>query len=152
MDVITEHRPRSLPEEWLGLDWNVDTEDEIETAIRFFPMVLKENLHSTLAVLSPIQLLLAQEQTVSFVPIFAKLLTEAGNFLERQFVVKYGLRNILELLMTNCFPKIVFGYCYESRIYGFLYVRALNIMFGMIAKLGTHFPTWLLHFYHLHSW
>ncbi len=108
-DVITEHRPRSLPKEWLGLDWNVDTEDEIETAIRFFPMVLTEYLHSTLAVLSPIQLLLAQEQTVSFVPIFAKLLIEAGNFLERQFVVKYGLRNILELLMTNGFPKIVFG-------------------------------------------
>ena len=109
-DIVAEHRPRILPEEWLGLDWNVDTEDEIETAIRFFPMVLTEYLHSTLAILSPIQLLLAQEQTVSFVPIFARLLTEAGNFLERQFVVKYGLRNILELLMTNCFPKIVFGY------------------------------------------
>ncbi len=109
-DIVAEHRTRILPEEWLGLDWNVDTEDEIEAAIRFFPLVLTEYLHSTLAILSPIQLLLAREQTVSFVPILAQLLTEAGNFLERQFVVKYGLRNILELLMTNCFPKIVFGY------------------------------------------
>ena len=98
-----------LSGEWLGLDSDIDTEDQAEIAIRFFPMILTEHLQLSYAILGPIQLLLSREIAVSFVPLLAKLLTEAGEFLERQAVVKVGLRNIFELLLTNSFPQLVVG-------------------------------------------
>lgn len=111
-DAIANNRNElqlDLSGEWLGLDSDVDTEDQAEIAIRFFPMILSEHLQLSYAFLGPIQLLLSREKAVSFVPLLAKLMTEAGEFLERQAIEKIGLRNIFELLLTNCFPQLVVG-------------------------------------------
>ncbi len=103
------HERLIISGEWLGLDKDIDTEDQAEIAIRFFPMVLTEHLQLPYAILNPIQLLLSKEKAVSFAPLLAKLLTEAGEYLQRQAIVRVGLRKIFELLLTNYFARVVNG-------------------------------------------
>jgi len=66
-----------------GLDAAVDTEEEVELAIRFFPELLKEQYSQTstesfLYLARPIHMLLTFHRAVSFVPLFLRLGEEMG--------------------------------------------------------------------------
>jgi len=70
-----------LSEGWHGLDSNIDTEEEAELAIRFFPNVLTERLAPTRFTtfsVTPIHMFFSKAKAISFVPLFVKLCVELG--------------------------------------------------------------------------
>lgn len=72
---------------WHGLDSDVDTEDEAELAIRFFPCILNEEYNSQSSSMrgaQPIYILMTCSKAISFVPLLAELGTELGRFTEKQ--------------------------------------------------------------------
>lgn len=72
---------------WHGLDSDVDTEEEAELAIRFFPGILNEEYESQSSSMrgsQPIYILTIYSKALSFVPLLAELGTELGRFTEKQ--------------------------------------------------------------------
>jgi hypothetical protein len=93
--------------QWHGLDSDVDTEEEAELAIRFFPGVMTEELSRNILgpgmhiqVFRPIHLLLTSSKAVSFVPLFLKLDVDRGG--RRPLFFHQG---ILLQLLVNRYPK-----------------------------------------------
>jgi hypothetical protein len=79
--IVNDGEELELSEGWHGLDSDVDTEEEVELAIRFFPIVLTERLSlscSTSFSVVPILMLFSNAKAVSFVPLFVKLCVELG--------------------------------------------------------------------------
>jgi hypothetical protein len=83
---------------WHGLNCDVDTEQEAEVAIRFFPKILSESREasplSSLNGCYPIYMLLVCSRALPFVPLFAELGAELGRF-------KIGERGGLTSFMKN---------------------------------------------------
>ena len=77
-----------LPSDWWhGLDFDVDTEEEAELAIRFFPNVLTEAYRSQSSSMRgshPIYILMTSSKALSFVPLLAELGADLGLFTEKQ--------------------------------------------------------------------
>jgi len=72
---------------WHGLDFDVDTEEEAELAIRFFPSVLTEEYRSQSSSMRgshPIYILMTSSKALSFVPLLAELGADLGLFTEKQ--------------------------------------------------------------------
>ena len=100
-----------LSVQWHGLNSDIDTEDEAELAIRFFPRVLTEELSTDILgpgmhiqVFRPIHLLITSPKAVSFVPLFLKLDADRGG--RRPLFFHQG---ILLQLLVNRYPKNLFG-------------------------------------------
>jgi hypothetical protein len=74
---IPEGPNHDVREQWHGLDSDVDTEEEVELLIRFFPSILTESdgVHSGCLVgpVTPMLLLFTEAKAVSFLPLFLKL-------------------------------------------------------------------------------
>lgn len=77
-----------LPSDWWrGLDFEVDTEEEAELAIRFFPNVLTEEYTSQSSSMRgshPIYILMTSSKALPFVPLLAELGVDLGLFTEKQ--------------------------------------------------------------------
>ena len=89
-----------------GLDCDRDTEEEIETAIRLFPQVLRQytcthNSRSSRPY-PPIYAQLAYLKSASFIPLLAKLGIELNQFQkEERGGLIYGHWNVLRSLVNN---------------------------------------------------
>jgi hypothetical protein len=66
--------------DYLGLDSDRDTKEQVETAIRFFPEVLSRTFTRETTKYYPIQLLAQTVKAVSFVPLVARVALELGVF------------------------------------------------------------------------
>jgi hypothetical protein len=85
------------------LDQDVDTEDEAEIAIRFFPSVLTE--------ISPILNLLSSTKSISFVPLFMKLGLELvrdewPDFHYKSMRLRYSWPLVMRLLCNNSYRGV----------------------------------------------
>ena len=82
-----------------GLDRGRDTQEEIETAIRFFPQVLCEKYWGTYP---PVYAQLAYFKSVPFIPLLAKLGIELNQFqTEERGGLLYRKWNVLRSLVNN---------------------------------------------------
>eukprot|EP00592_Proboscia_alata_P021389 CAMPEP_0194422896 /NCGR_PEP_ID=MMETSP0176-20130528/22231_1 /TAXON_ID=216777 /ORGANISM="Proboscia alata, Strain PI-D3" /LENGTH=387 /DNA_ID=CAMNT_0039231907 /DNA_START=65 /DNA_END=1225 /DNA_ORIENTATION=- len=97
-----DREENNLSEEWHGLDSDIDTEEEVELAIRFFPSLMTDcdiigNIRFSCLVgpVTPILLLIRKVNTVSFLPLFLKLCWE--------FDQDPGMVNFLDLLFVPGF-------------------------------------------------
>jgi len=87
---------------WYGLDRDIDTEEEVEVAIRFFPEMLNEKFSRTSSLIGcyPIYMLLMCSKALSFIPLFAELGIELGRFKEKE-------RGGLICFMKNVFFHLI---------------------------------------------
>ena len=81
---------------WHGPDSDVDTEEEIEVAIRFFPKVLNAKFFEPFSPLNgccPLYMMLKCSKAMTFIPLLAELGAELGRFSEKQ---RGGLTRLLQ--------------------------------------------------------
>ena len=118
--------------EWHGLDSEIDTEDQVEVALRLFPSLLKEPvlvempgddafLSSTgiMNALSPTHVLLTRAKTIFFAPLFLKMNKELddnvnlGTYFFCKLLLVPGQKTFRELFGKN-YTRLAFSGQEES--------------------------------------
>lgn len=140
---LVHNEELNLPVEWHGLDRGVDTEEEVETAIRFFPWICSEtnvkrppNLSILYA--RPIHFLLSYSKTVSFVPLFWKLMLEIYG---KNVPIRCNLNEILEELLMNSNTDESLSIRVDLREFGYESTE----FFGETAELDNECLSILMH-------
>ena len=136
--------------DWHGVDSDVDTEEQVELAIRLFPRVLSFVLETPFGDFQPIHFLMTCAKAAAFIPLFAQLGVEAEAGPE-----DYSLRRIAFFLLTNSMSlpdeeaSEFFGKAIHEEFLGFD-ERALSILIrlrerGLVKNedVGELLP-WLL--------
>ena len=87
---------------WHGPNSDIDTDEEVELAIRFFPEILTRKLHtsplSSLNDCYPIYMLLMCSKALCFIPLLAELGRELGKFEEEE---RYGLTCFMKNIIVH---------------------------------------------------
>jgi len=87
---------------WHGPNSDIDTEEEVELAIRFFPQILTRKLHtsplSSLNDCYPVYMLLMCSKALAFIPLLAELGRELGKFEEEE---RYGLTCFMKNIIVH---------------------------------------------------
>jgi hypothetical protein len=103
---------------WDGLDSNVDTEEEVEVAIRVFPSVLKERGPRIIA-FYPIFWVTTCLEALPFVPLIVELGVELGEFEDEErgglaCLNGFGSRPLRELVANSAMQPMEHGHDYED--------------------------------------
>ena len=91
---------------WYGLDSDVDSEEEVELAIRLFPNILTEGYFSfsSLNGCYPIYVSLMCLKALFFIPLLAELGVELGRFKEKE---RGGLTCFMKSVLFQLFSNVI---------------------------------------------
>jgi hypothetical protein len=102
----SDDESKSTLQWWYGLDSDVDTEEEVELAIRLFPNLLTEEYFSfsSLNGCYPIYVSLMCLKALFFIPLLAELGVELGRFKEKE---RGGLTCFMKSVLFQLFCNVI---------------------------------------------